>query len=115
MHGNCKNPARFPMSIYQYKEFKPYQTVVKKIVKHELKEAPVISRTRIIDIIEANEEYRRAVEGHILPNPGMWRPKERPERFRERRVWNCMGVIMRDLGFHKYSDHAWCRNPVEAC
>jgi len=24
-------------------------------------------------------------------------------------------MIMRDLGFHKYSDHAWSRGPVVEC
>jgi hypothetical protein len=112
VHGNCKDKTRFPLSIYQYAEFKPYLTVVKKITRRELKGVPVVSRTRIIDIIENTEEYRRAVEGVTVPNPGMWRPKDRPERYRERRVWNVMGVIMRDLGYYKYSDHAWCRTPL---
>lgn len=109
--GRHKNTGNYPISIYRYPEYQPYRSVVSMMVKKELKDAQVISRSKIIDTIEDSFAYRHITAGVCRPNPGMWQPKQRATRYKERRIWNVIGVIMRDLKFYKYSNHAWCRNP----
>jgi len=113
--GFRKNNGNYPISIYRYPEYAPYFSVISMMIKRELADAQVVSRSKIIDLIEVSVAYRHITEGFTRPDPGMWRPKERAIRYKERRIWNVIGVIMRDLGFHKYSDHAWSRGPVVEC
>jgi hypothetical protein len=109
-----KNDGHYPEMIYRYSEYRALQLVIAMAMKRELKNVSVISRTRILDTIETSAEYRHIIHGICMPNPGMWHPKTQTIlRYKDRRIWNVMGVIMRDLGFYKYSNHAWCQQPVE--
>lgn len=98
--------------------YRPYHRAVMRVAGRAkrpagtLATAGVIGRGMLFDAIRADPKVQKSLNGAHLPELTAARTKA-GHPLATRQVMLVVSVVMGDLGYSRYSDHAWSRRPCE--
>ena len=105
-------------SIRQSPLYNPYYKAIRHVAGFadapagSLKEASVIGRGRLFDALNDFPRCGRILDGRKLPTLTACESRNAGFSREMKGALVVVGTVMGDLGYHRFSNHAWSRVPV---